>query len=205
MSVQELRNRTGAGIVSCSQALKEANGNVDQAILILRKKGEARADGFGQRKAKAGGIGVYLHHDRSSGVLVHLSCETDFVARTPEFQELANNIAMHVLASNPSVVALADLPEPEVDLEKQVARVDLERRGMAGEKLEKALAGKVNKVLSEKCLLDQPFVVDSTVTVGQAVKAFSSKCGEKIEVKSFVRLPRFETKSQPSVTRTDYA
>lgn len=192
--IQELRNRTGAGIVSCSKALGEAGGDIDKAILILRQKGESRADGYGSREAKAGGIGVYLHHDRTAGVLVQLSCETDFVARTPEFQELANNIAMHVMAASPSVVALADLPESLVDLETQVATVELERRGMAGEKLERALTGKLKKIFAEKCLLDQPFVVDQTITVGQAVKAFSSKCGEKIEVTAFSRLPEVSKK-----------
>jgi elongation factor Ts len=202
--IQELRNRTGAGIVSCSKALGESGGDIDKAILILRQKGESRADGYGSRETKAGGIGVYLHHDRTAGVLVQLSCETDFVARTPEFQELANNIAMHVMASSPSVVALADLPESLVDLETQVAIVELERRGMTGEKLERALTGKVNKVLAEKCLLDQPFVVDQTITVGQAVKAFSSKCGEKIEVTAFSRLPEVG-KPKPPTASTDYA
>jgi elongation factor Ts len=188
MSVQELRARTGAGIVSCSQALKEANGDMEKAVLILRKKGETRADGYNQRSTNSGVIGVYAHHDKSVAVLVRVGCETDFVARTQEFQDLANNIAMHVTAANPRVVQRSEIGDSVVHVETMLAREELEKRGMSGEKLEKALKGKVEKVLAERCLLDQPFVVDTTMTVGEAVKAFSSKCGEKIEVKSFVRV-----------------
>jgi len=187
MSVQELRARTGAGVVACSTALKEANGDIEEAILILRKKGEARADGFVTRSATSGVVGSYIHHDKSVGVMVVLACETDFVARTPEFQELANNIAMHVMASNPPFLGLKDIPEAIVDRERMLASMELEKRGMSGEKLQRALQGKLDKILAEKTLLGQAFVVAQGATVEQAIKGFSAKCGEKIEVKSFVR------------------
>lgn len=188
MSIQELRQRTGAGITACASAIKEAMGDIERAVLILRQKGEARADGYTGRSANAGVIGVYLHHDKSAGVMVRLNCETDFVARTPEFQELANNIAMHVMASNPSVVALTDIPEAIVSRESCLASMELEKRGMSGEKLTRALKGKLDKILSERCLLAQPFVVSPEITVEAAVKAFSAKCGEKVIVTSFHRL-----------------
>lgn len=188
MSIQELRQRTGAGITACASAFKEAEGDIEKAILILRQKGEARADGYTNRSANAGVIGVYLHHDKSAGVMVRLNCETDFVARTPEFQELANNIAMHVMASNPSFVAISDIPGEVVACETTLASVQLVIRGMKGEKFEKALQAKVNKTLGEMCLLSQPFVVSTAFTVEAAVKAFSAKCGEKVVVSSFTRL-----------------
>jgi len=187
MSIQELRARTGAGMSACVSALKEANGDVEKATVILRKKGEAKADSFTGRSAKAGVVGSYIHHDKSVGVMVVLACETDFVARTPEFQELANNIAMHVMASNPIARTVADMDDEDLLTEQEIARSDLEKRGMTGEKLEKAFQGKMQKVFSEKVLTEQPFVLDSKQTVGQAIKAFSAKCGEKVEVKSFTR------------------
>jgi elongation factor Ts len=187
MSIQELRSRTGAGMSACASALKEAGGDVEKAIVILRKKGEAKADSLTGRSTTAGVVGSYIHHDKSVGVMVVLACETDFVARTPEFQELANNIAMHVMASNPTVVAVSDLPEALIATERSIAQADLEKRGMSGDKLEKALQGKLDKILAEKALVEQPFVLDSKQTVGQAIKAFSAKCGEKVEVKSFTR------------------
>lgn len=188
MSVQELRARTGSGIVACASALKEANGDLDAAVLILRKKGLVKADGYSGRTASAGVVGVYLHHDKSVGVLITLSCETDFVARTPEFQELANNIAMHVMAGNPSWISRDDIPVAIRSMEESVALGELQKRGMEGEKLAMALKGKVDKTLSVKCLLDQMFVVDTTITVGDAVKAFSAKCGEKIAITAMTKL-----------------
>lgn len=120
MSVQELREKTGAGIVACSKAFKDADGNIDKAILLLRERGEAKADGYSTRTASNGTIGLYLHHDRTKGVMVQLNCETDFVARTLEFIELANNIAMHVVASSPKYISVEDIPtnivERETDL-----------------------------------------------------------------------------------------
>lgn len=188
MSVQELRARTGSGIVACASALKEANGDLDAAVLILRKKGLAKADGYSGRTASSGVVGSYIHHDKSNGVLITLSCETDFVARTPEFQELANNIAMHVMAGNPSWISQDEIPVAIRSMEEAVALGDLQKRGMEGDKLKMALKGKVDKVLSVKCLLDQVFVVDNTMTVNDAVKAFSAKCGEKVEIKAMTKM-----------------
>lgn len=188
MSIQELRSRTGAGMSACASALKEAGGDVEKAIVILRKKGEAKADSLTGRSTTAGVVGSYIHHDKSVGVMVQLNCETDFVARTPEFQELANNIAMHVMASNPSYVAISNIPGEVVARETTLASVQLVDRGMKGEKFEKALQAKVNKVLGEMCLLTQSFVVSTAFTVEAAVKAFSAKCGEKVVVTSFSRL-----------------
>jgi len=172
---------------ACASALKEAGGDVEKAIVILRKKGEAKADSLTGRSTSAGVVGSYIHHDKSVGVMVVLACETDFVARTPEFQELANNIAMHVMAYNPVAVTVADMDDETLLREQEIACSDLEKRGMTGEKLEKAFQGKMQKVFSEKILTDQPFVLDSKQTVGQAIKAFSAKCGEKVKVKSFTR------------------
>jgi elongation factor Ts len=187
MSIQELRARTGAGMSACASALKEAGGDVEKAIVTLRKKGEAKADSFTGRSTTAGVVGSYIHHDKSVGVMVVLACETDFVARTPEFQELANNIAMHVMASNPVSVTIAGMDDEALFTEHEIARSDLEKRGMSGEKLKKAFQGKMQKIFSEKVLIEQPFVLDSKQTVGQVVKAFSAKCGEKVEIKSFTR------------------
>jgi len=182
MSIQELREKSGAGIVACSKALIDAEGNLDKALLLLRERGEAKADGYSTRTANNGVVGFYLHHDKTKGIMVQLNCETDFVARTPEFIELANNIAMHVMATNPHFINVSDIPEAIVSREKSLAMGELEKRGISGDKLLKALSGKLEKILAEKALLEQPFVIDSKVTVGQAVKAFSAKCGEKVVV-----------------------
>jgi elongation factor Ts len=184
--VSELRVRTGAGMSACTQALKETNGNIEEAIVALRKRGEARADGLSNRQTKAFGYGNYLHHNRTAAVLVRMSCETDFVVRTSEFLELADGIAMHIMAYKPSVIALADLSESVIQMERDIAKSELEGRGMTGDRLEKALKGKLDKVLAEKCLLEQPYVTNPTITVGQAVKELSAKCGENIVIEKFI-------------------
>lgn len=188
MSVQELRARTGAGIVACNNALKESGGDVEKAVVLLRQRGLDRAGGYTNRSATAGTIGSYTHHDGTLGVMVVLACETDFVARTDEFKQLANDIAMHVAASRPTSVSRAELPEALVTVERTLAVEEFQKKNMPPEKIERALPGKMEKFFEQHCLVDQTLVTDNKTKVGDAIKLLSSKCGEKIEVKKFVRL-----------------
>lgn len=188
MTVQILRERTGAGIVACNTALKEAGGDVEKAVVLLRQRGLDKAGGYTSRSATAGAIGSYTHHDGSIGVMVVLSCETDFVARTDEFKQLASDIAMHIAATKPSSVTRAELPELFVASEKSLAVEEFQKKGMPADKIERALPGKMEKFFEQHCLVDQVLVTDNKTKVGDAIKLLSSKCGEKIEVKKFVRL-----------------
>lgn len=187
MSVQELRARTGAGIVACNNALKEANGDVAQAAQILRAKGLDKAGGYTNRDATAGTIGVYLHHDGSIGAMVVLACETDFVARTPEFKQLANDLAMQIAASSPTCVTREDVAPAFVALETSAALYKV-KAGSPDHVRDKVIAGHMEKFYQERCLVDQLLVTDNKTKIGDLIKLFSAKCGEKIEIKRFQRL-----------------
>jgi len=188
MTVQILRERTGAGIVACNTALKESGGDVEKAVVLLRQRGLDKAGGYTSRAATSGAIGSYTHHDGSIGVMVVLSCETDFVARTDEFKQLASDIAMHVAATKPSAVTRAELPELFVASERSLAVEEFVKKAMPPDKIERALPGKMEKFFEQHCLVDQVLVTDNKTKVGDAIKLLSAKCGEKIEVKKFVRL-----------------
>ncbi|HVZ77770.1 MAG TPA: translation elongation factor Ts [Gemmatimonadaceae bacterium] len=185
--VQELRQRTGAGMMDCKKALEETNGNIDQAIEYLRKKGIAKAEKRAGRSASEGLIGSYIHHNGKVAVLVELNCETDFVARTDDFKDLARHLAEHVAATAPLAVDADGIPAEKIEAERRIAEEQTRASGKPEAMIAKIVDGKVNAFLKEVTLLNQPWVRDGGKTVGELVKEVSAKTGENIQVKRFVR------------------
>ena len=186
--VKELRDKTGAGMMDCKKALSETSGDTEKAVERLRKKGIASAEKKAGRTAAEGAIGSYIHTGARVGVLVEVNCETDFVARGEIFQELLRNVAMQIAAC-PSVdyVSTEQIPAEVVEREKSI---EMGRDDLAGKKEEmkvKIVEGRIAKRLRELALLDQPFIRDNTVTVGEMVKQVSGKTGENIQVRRFTR------------------
>lgn len=185
--VKELRDRTGAGMMECKSALQEANGNIEAAIDILRARGTAKAAKRAARDASDGAIGSYIHMGGRIGVLVEVNCETDFVAKTDQFQQLIRDIAMHIAASNPTAVNREDLPAEDVERERAVYREQMKESGKPEQIWDKIVDGKLEKYFAESTLLEQPFVKNPDQTVGQMITEVSTKTGEKIEVRRFAR------------------
>jgi elongation factor Ts len=185
--VKELRDKTGAGILDCKEALASTEGNLEEAIAYLRKKGLAEAKKRAGRTASEGIVGSYVHLNGKIGVLVEVNSETDFVARTDEFQELVKNIAMQVAASNPRYVKAEEIPAEEVEREKEIFRAQARESGKPEKVVEKIVEGKFNKYLSEVCLLNQPYIREPEITVQELVQSLIAKLGENIQVRRFVR------------------
>lgn len=185
--VAALRARTGAGMMDCKNALTETGGDVEKAIELLRKKGIARADKRAGRGATEGLIGSYLHFNGKVGVLVEVNCETDFVARTDDFQQLARDLALHIASADPLAVRIEDLPVAVVTREKEIFRAQATESGKPEKIWDKMVAGKLKKFYEERVLLEQPFVKDDKQTVGEVIKAVSGKVGENIVVRRFTR------------------
>ena len=185
--VKELRDKTGAGMMDCKAALEEANGDLDKAVEILRKKGLAQAAKRAGRVAKDGMIGHYIHMGGKVGVLVEVNCETDFVARTPDFQTLAKEIAMHIAAASPLVVKREDLSPELVEKEREIYRAQFAGQNKPANVIDKIVEGKLESYYSQVCLLDQPSVRDPNVTIKQMVTAATAKTGENITISRFVR------------------
>ncbi len=185
--VAELRARTGAGMMDCKKALEEAGGDLEKAVDILRKKGAAKADKRAGREASEGWIGSYIHFDGSVGVLVELNCETDFVARTDDFQALAKEVAVHIAATNPLAVRIEDLPADVVARERTVYESQVAEQKKPENIRAKIVDGMMRKFYEERVLLEQKFVKDDKRTVGELVKELSGKTGEKVEVRRFAR------------------
>jgi len=185
--VQELRRKTGAGIMDCKKALSECGGDMEQAAVRLRKEGMARADARISRETSEGVVSSYIHAGGKIGVLVELNCETDFVGRTDEFQELAFNLAMHIAAENPSYLRSEEVPGDVVEREKDVYRALAEREGKPEQVWDRIVEGRLKKFYSEVCLLEQPYVRDDQMTVGGWIKEAMSRLGENITVRRFVR------------------
>jgi translation elongation factor Ts (EF-Ts) len=156
--VKELRNRTGIGVMECKEALQEANGDIEKAIEILRKKGHARAQDKASREAADGAVGAYVHATNRLGVLIEVNCETDFVARNEEFKELVKNLAMQVAAANPQYISSEDIPAEVIEREKEIIRAQMQETKKPAEIIEKIVQGKLNKFYEEVCLLDQPYI-----------------------------------------------
>ncbi len=186
-TVKELRERTGAGMMDCKRALEETGGDMEAAIDLLRTKGAARAAKRAAKAANEGTIGSYIHHGGKVGVLVELNCETDFVAKTEDFQRLARDLAMHVAATSPIAVRAEDVPEEVVERERQIYLEQAREEGKPEHIQEKIVEGRLRKFFQENTLLEQPFVKDPDKTVGELVTEVSAKTGEKIEVARFVR------------------
>lgn len=186
--IKELRTRTGAGVVDVKKALGENEGNVEKAITWLREKGKASAAKKATRATKEGVIGTYVHSNNKLAVMVALACETDFVARTDKFQELARNIALHIAAADPVVVSPDQVAEADVEAEKAIAIKQLEGQKKPANILAKIIEGKIKKFREEKALLTQPYVKDPDKTVGDLIKESISELGENITVNDFKRL-----------------
>jgi len=185
--VKDLRERTGAGMMECKGALTEAKGNVEEAIKILRKKGLAAAASKAGRIATEGVVGSYIHAGGRIGVLVEVNCETDFVARTPEFQTLVKDMAMHIAASSPRFVAREEVTEDVLEQEREIHRARAAASGKPPQVIEKMVAGQMEKFYEEFCLLEQPFVKDTSLTVGALLTEKIASIKENIRVRRFVR------------------
>ena len=185
--VADLRAKTGAGMMDCKKALEETAGDVAKAIEVLRAKGVARADKRAEHEASEGVIGSYVHHDGSVGVLVELNSETDFVARTDDFKVLAKDIAIHIAAAKPIAVRIEDVPADIIERERRVYTAQVAEEKKPEAVRQKIVEGKLKKFYQENVLLEQPFVKDDTMTVGDLVKALSGKTGEKVEIRRFAR------------------
>lgn len=186
-AVQDLRQRTGAGMMDCKKALVENGGDIDKAIEFLRKKGLSAAEKKASRDAKEGSVVSYIHGGGRIGVLIEINCETDFVARNEQFQSFAKDVAMHVAATNPRFLKREDVTPSVLDKEKDIMREQLKEQGKPEKMIDKILEGKMNKFYEENCLLEQPYVKDTDKTVTDFVKENISKLGENIVVSRFVR------------------
>lgn len=185
--VKELRQATGAGVLDCKQALEVSDGDFDKAVAYLREKGMAAAAKRAVREAKDGLIGSYVHAGSKVAGLVEVNCETDFVAATDEFQTLAHDLAMQVVAAKPSYLTRDDVPAEVLAEEKAVYRAQMQDSGKPEHIVERIVEGKLEKFYEEACLLDQPFIKDTAMTVGELVQQTNALLGENIVVRRFVR------------------
>ena len=185
--ISELRQRTGAGVSDCKKALEESQGDMNKAMELLRKKGIAKAEKRAGRSASQGLVVSYIHHNGQVGVLVELNSETDFVARTDGFKELAKEIALHIAMADPIAVSAEDIPAEVIERERRIAEEQVAAEGKPEAVRAKIVEGKIRKFLEERVLMDQKFVKDETRTVGQLVKEVSGKVGEAVAVRRFAR------------------
>ena len=185
--IKELREKTGAGIVDCKKALQEANGDMEKAVEILRKKGAAKAAKKADRATAEGIVVSYIHAGGKVGTLVELNCQTDFVARTENFKILGHEIAMQVAAMAPEYLSKEDVPAEVIEKEKEILKQQALSEGKPEHIVEKIVEGRLNKFYSEKCLLDQPWIKDDSKTIADLVREYITKLGENIRVKRFCR------------------
>jgi len=184
--VKELREKTGVGFMECKSALQEANGDLEAAVTILRKRGLASLAKKSGRETKDGFIGTYVHNGKI-GVMVEVNCESDFVTRNPDFQELAKELAMHIAASDPRFVCKEDVGEDVLAGEREIFNAQARSTGKPENVLGKIVEGRISKYYSETCLLEQPFVKDPSISVREHIAAHIQKIGENIQVRRFVR------------------
>jgi len=185
--VKELREKTGAGMLDCKQALEEANGDMAKATEILRQKGLAAAAKKAGRVATEGVVESYIHAGGKIGVLVEVNCETDFVAKTEQFREFVKDIAMQVAASNPLYLRREDVPQETLDKEREILRSQALAEGKPAHVVDKIVEGRLNKFFEETCLLEQPFIKDPDKTVGTLLQEKVAVIGENISIRRFVR------------------
>jgi elongation factor Ts len=185
--VKELRERTGAGFSDCRAALIEANGNIEKAIDILRKKGQAAAAKKAQREASEGLVGSYIHAGGKIGVMVELNCESDFVARTDAFQQLSHDIAMHVAALDPRYVRREEVTAEMLEKERDIYKAQALATGKPENVVEKIVTGKMEKFYEENCLYEQHYIKDESVTIREMIDQAVIKLGENISIRRFVR------------------
>lgn len=185
--VKELREKTGAGVMDCKRALEESGGDIDLAIEKLREKGLKELSKRQSRTAAEGVICSYIHAGSKIGVLLELNCETDFVARTDDFGQLAKDLAMQIAATNPMFINRSDVPEEMIEKEKTILRAQALTEGKAERVIDRIVEGRVEKFFSQNCLLEQPFIKDGDRTIEQLVAEKVSKIGENIVIRRFVR------------------
>ena len=185
--VKELRSQSGAGIMECKSALKETQGDLEEAITFLRKKGLAKADKKSDRQTSEGVIGSYIHQGSKVGVMLELNCETDFVANTPDFQTLVKDIAMHIAAAKPRFATREEVTEVILEKEREIFAHQAKESGKPENIIEKIVTGKMEKFYDENCVLEQPFIKDTNVTIGELIKQKIALLGENINIGQFSR------------------
>ena len=185
--IKQLRERTAAGFMDCKKALEEAKGDIEKAIDILRKKGLAIAAKRAAKEASEGVVTAYIHSNKKIGVLVEVNCETDFVARTSEFQEFAHNLAMQIAATNPVAISRDQVPPEILEREKKIYEEQLKEAGKPESIIPKILEGKLEKFYKENVLLEQPFIKNPELTIQDLLNEIITKTGEKIVIKRFCR------------------
>jgi elongation factor Ts len=185
--VKELRDRTGAGMMECKTALTEAKGNLAEAEIILRKRGIASASKKATRTTRQGVIGSYIHPGAQLGVLVEVNCESDFVARTDDFQQLVRDLAMQIAAADPQFIRKEDVTPDALAKEKDIQRGRALQEGKPEKMVDKIVEGRMNKYYEEVCLYEQPFIRENSTTIGDIIKTMIAKVGENISVSRFVR------------------
>jgi elongation factor Ts len=201
--VKDLRERTGAGFSDCRAALVEASGDIEKAIDVLRRKGQAAAQKKAQRQASEGMIGHYIHAGGKIGVVVEINCESDFVARTEDFQRLCHDVAMHVAALDPRYLRREEVTPEILDHEREIYREQARATGKPAPVIEKIVTGKMEKFYEENCLYEQHFIKDESVTVGELINQMISKLGENISIRRFVRLKVGESSAAASSATAD--
>ena len=185
--VKQLRDRTGAGMMECKKALVEAKGDLAEAEVVLRKHGIASAGKKAERSTKQGVVGSYIHPGAQLGVLIEVNCESDFVARTSDFQELVKDLAMQVAAADPQFVRREDVTEAALAKEREIQRARAINEGKPEKMADKIVEGRMNKYFEEVCLYEQPFIKENTTTIAEVIKTKIAKLGENISVSRFVR------------------
>jgi len=199
--VKQLRDKTSAGMMECKKALEEAKGNLEEAEVVLRKRGMASAAKKSSRSTKQGSIGTYIHPGSQLGVMVEINCESDFVARTDDFQELVRDLAMHIAAADPLFVRREEVTAAVLDKEREIARDRAKNEGKPEKIIDRIIEGRIEKYYEEVVLLEQPFVKESTITVKDLINQKIAKLGENISVSRFVRMKVGETQAaEPAET-----
>jgi elongation factor Ts len=196
--VKQLRERTGAGMMECKKALQASNGSLEEGETWLRKQGIASAGKKAGRATKQGMVSTYIHAGGQLGVMVEINCESDFVARTDDFKELAHDVAMHIAATDPRFIRKEDVTQEVMDKERDIQRARALNEGKPPAVVDKMIEGRMNKFYEEICLLEQPFVKEPSISVGQLVKTKIAKLGENISVARFVRFKVGETAAESS-------
>ena len=192
--VKELRDKTQAGFMDCKSALSEADGDLDKAVTVLRTRGQARAAKRSGRSTSQGMVGSYIHMGGQVGVLIEVGCESDFVARTDEFQTLVREISMHIAAANPTYLSRSDVPQEDIDREKEIFRAQFEGSNKPPDVINKIVEGKLDSYYQQVVLLDQPSIREPKTSIGEMVTAAIAKMGENITIARFARFKIGEAK-----------
>ena len=201
--VKELREKTGAPMMDCKQALTEAKGDLEQAVILLRKRGVSVAAKKATRVTSEGSVASYIHAGGKIGVLLEVNCESDFVARTEDFKEMVHDIAMHIAASDPKFVRKEDVTAEAFEREKDIYRAQAAATGKPPQVAEKIVEGKMSKFYEEVCLYEQPFIKDQTISIGQLIATKIGKLGENIAVSRFARFKVGDAGATVAITKPE--